>query len=102
MERLFLIGLLAAPFAMLFAAIRMRRARERGAAARPWDRSLRNGLLLGLLGGLLLVSGLAAYARAAGSGLAPLFAVPVIAGVVLAVSGYRTWMGAVEAIPDDQ
>ena len=108
MESLLLLALLVAPIAMLAVAVRVRRAREAGGHAtsgdrvsRPWDKQLRNGMLLGIGGVLLLGSGLFAYSRAAGTSAAPLFALPVIAGVVLSLTGYRTWMRGVASVPDD-
>ena len=106
-ERVVLVLLLAAPFAMLLVATRLRRAREAGGGtgahglARPWDKSLRNGMLLAIGGFLLAGSGLFAFSRAAASPLAPLFGAPVILGVVLLVAGYRTWMRGVAQVPDD-
>lgn len=107
MESLLLLALLIAPIAMLAVAVRVRRARESGGHAtsvdrisRPWDKQLRNGMLLGIGGVLLLGSGLFAYSRAAGTSAAPFFALPVIAGIVMALAGYRTWMRGVASIPD--
>lgn len=110
MESLLLLALLVAPIAMLTVAVRVRRAREAGGShatsadrvSRPWDKQLRNGMLLGIGGVLLLGSGLFAYSRAAGTSLAPLFALPVIAGLVLTLAGYRTWMRGVSSVPDDE
>jgi hypothetical protein len=112
METLALVALLAAPLLMLFAATRMRRAREqsldrRGAprpvssTSKPWDRGMRNAMLLGLAGGLLVVAGIYAFSVAAGTRAAPLFGAPVVLGVVLVASSYRMWMRAVQEIPDD-
>lgn len=101
MESLALVVLLLSPIAMLAFAIRAKRARASGAAMKPWDKSFRNGMLLGLGGLLLGGSGLYAYSRAAGTSAAPLFGAPVIIGVVLLVAGYRTWMRGVSQVPDE-
>jgi uncharacterized membrane protein HdeD (DUF308 family) len=95
MESLLLGGLLVAPFALLFAASRLRKAREAG--VNPWDKSLRNGMLLAVAGFLLVPAGLVAFANSR----RPLFAIPVVVGVVLLARGYRVWMSAVARIPDD-
>jgi hypothetical protein len=112
MEKLGLLLLLALPLVMLFAATRLRRSREqaldsRGAprpvssTSRPWDRGMRNAMLVGLAGGLLVVAGIYAFSVAAGTRAAPLFGAPVVLGVVLVASSYRMWMRAVAEIPDD-
>lgn len=100
-ENIALIALLLSPIAMLLIAIRAKRARESGTQMKPWDKSFRNGMLLGLGGLLLGGSGVFAYSRAAGTSAAPLFGVPVVVGVVLLVAGYRTWMRGVSQVPDE-
>jgi hypothetical protein len=109
MENALLLLLLVAPFALLAAAVRIRRAREaaldpearrRVSTATPWDKSFRNAALTGLTGLLLLPSGLYAFAKAAGHRWGPLFMLPVIAGVVLLFRAYRIWMRGVGQVPD--
>ncbi len=106
MEAVLLFALLAAPIAFLIVATRLRRAREaRGAYtgsaprsyAKPWDKHLRNAMLLGITGGLLVPAGLYAFSLA--SNVA--FMVPVVIGVVLLSSAYRTWMRGVEQVPEE-
>jgi hypothetical protein len=112
MENLALAALLVAPLVMLFAATRLRKARElsldeRGAVrpvsstSKPWDRGMRNATLVGLSGLLLVIAGAYAFSVAAGTRAAPLFGVPVVVGVVFTVSSYRMWMRAVEQIPEE-
>jgi hypothetical protein len=111
-ETVLLGALLVAPILMLLAATRVRRAREARAAtdgvkrpafstAKPWDKSMRNAMLLACLGALLAPSGLYAFSLAAGHRGAPLFMLPVIAGVVLLARAYRVWMRGVDQIPED-
>lgn len=101
-ENVLLVLLLAAPVAMIAVAMRLKsRGRGKYTKMNPWDKSFRNGMLLALGGVLLTISGLYAYSRAAGTSAAPVFALPVIAGVVLVVAGYRTWMRGVAQIPDE-
>lgn len=100
-ENVLLGLLLAAPVAMIAVAMRVKRIRGMRTAMKPWDKSFRNGMFFGFGGALLTISGLYAYSRAAGTGAAPLFALPVIAGVVLLVAGYRTWMRGIAQIPDE-
>ena len=110
MEAVLLPVALAAPIAMLVVATRVRRAREaRGAYAgasprthaKPWDKHLRNAMLLGISGVLLVPAGLYAFALLETRRYAPVFMVPVIAGVVLLTSAYRTWMRGVAQVPEE-
>ncbi|HVO29932.1 MAG TPA: hypothetical protein VMV18_04315 [bacterium] len=112
MEGLFLLLLLAAPLVMLLAATKLRKARERSldergvarpvsSTSKPWDKGMRNAMLLGLSGLLCVIAGLYAYSVAAGTRSAPLFALPVVGGVVLLARAYRLWMRAVDQVPDD-
>ena len=112
MESFALLGLLVLPIVMLVVATRLRKAREialdaTGAprpvssTSKPWDRGMRNAMLVGLTGALLGLAGLYAYAVAAGTRLAPLFGLPVVLGVVLLSASYRRWMRAVAQIPDE-
>lgn len=108
-DRLLPLLLLAAPIVLLFGAVRLRRARDaRGAyaaarvtAAQPWDRNLRNGMLMGITGLLLVPAGLYAFSLLQSRRWAPVFMVPVVAGVVLISAGYRAWMRGVEQVPED-
>lgn len=112
MEAALLLLLLAAPVAMLLLASRLRKARERSldasgvarpvsSTSKPWDKGMRNAMLIGLTGLLLVIAGLYAYAVAAGTRSAPLFALPIIGGVVLLARAYRIWMRAVDQVPED-
>lgn len=108
-DRILPLLLLVAPVALLLAAVKLRRAREtRGAymaarttAAQPWDRNLRNGMLMGITGLLLVPAGLYAFSLLQSRRWAPAFMVPVIAGVVLVSAGYRAWMRGVAQVPED-
>lgn len=112
MESLALLGLLILPIVMLLAATRLRKAREvaldaRGtprpvsSTSKPWDKGMRNAMLIGLTGGLLVIAGLYAWSVAVHTRLAPLFGLPVVLGVVLLSASYRRWMRAVAQIPED-
>ena len=109
-DRLLPLLLLVAPVVLLVGAVQLRRARDaRGAyaagprvtAAQPWDRSLRNGMLMGITGLLLVPAGLYAFSLLQSRRWAPVFMVPVIAGVVLISAGYRAWMRGVAQVPED-
>ena len=112
MEGLFLLALLVTPIAMLMAATRMRKKRERAldeegvvrpvsSTSKPWDKGMRNAMLVGLTGALLMIGGVYAFSVAAGTRLAPVFGAPVVLGAVLVASAYRTWMRAVGQVPED-
>ena len=112
MEAFVLLALLAAPVVMLLAATRLRRARERrldengvvrprSSTSKSWDKGMRNAMLIGLTGALLVIAGLYAWAIAVGTRLAPVFGLPIVAGVVMLSMAYRTWMRAVSQVPDD-
>ena len=111
MENAILLLMLAAPVLLLAAAVRVRRAREargtvaappaRVTAAKPWDKTLRNAMLIGLTGLLLLPAGLYAFSLLSSRRWAPVFMVPVVAGVVMISMGYRTWMRGVSQVPDE-
>lgn len=108
-DRLLPLLLLAAPIVLLFGAVRLRRAREsrasaaaaRVTAAQPWDRSLRNGMLMGISGLMLVPAGVYAFSLLQSRAWAPVFMVPVVAGVVLLSAGYRAWMRGVAQVPED-
>jgi hypothetical protein len=98
-EALLLLALLATPVAFLLIAVRVRRARE--AAVRPWDKSFRNAMLLGVTGALLVPSGLYAFSMLETRRFALAFMLPVVLGVVLLTSAYRTWMRGVAQVPEE-
>ena len=101
--------MLAAPVLLIALAVRIRRAKERGGAvavasvttAKPWDKTLRNAMLLGLTGLLLFPAGLYAFALLSSRRWAPVFMLPVVLGIVLISMGYRTWMRGVSQVPEE-
>ena len=110
-ESLALVALLAAPLVMLLAATRLRKKREhaldergverpKSSTTKPWDKGMRNALLLACSGALLVIAGLYAWSVAVHGRIAPLFGIPVVAGVVILSTAYRTWMRAVGEIPE--
>lgn len=101
-ETLLLIVLLAAPFALLLAATRARRAKEgETTAAFSHDRTIRSSTVTGVTGLLLLLAGPVAWFRAPHGLVRLVFALPIIAGVVLLVSAYRLWVRAMHEERDD-
>lgn len=111
MEGLLLLALLVAPVAMLMMATRARKRRERAldergvarpvsSTSKPWDKGMRNAMLFACAGALFVIGGLYAYSVAAGTRSAPLFGLPVVLGVVLITTAYRTWMNAVSRVPE--
>ncbi len=108
-DRILPLLLLVAPVVLLFGAVQLRRARDvrgsyagaRVTASQPWDKSLRNGMLMGITGLLLVPAGLYAFSLLESRRWAPAFMVPVIVGVVLISAGYRAWMRGVAQVPED-